>query len=59
MAGVAVAGLCWGDAVVSGPDRGEQHIVRLTDAANGAGEAADMGPARAMRPLEHGLARAL
>jgi protein-L-isoaspartate(D-aspartate) O-methyltransferase len=46
-------------AVVSGPDRGEQHIVRLTDAANGAGDAADMGPARAMRPLEHGLARAL
>jgi hypothetical protein len=31
----------------------------LTDAANGAGDAADMGPARAMRPLEHGLARAL
>ena len=46
-------------AVVAGPDRGEQHIVRLSDAADGAGEAADMGPAHAMRPLERGLARAL
>ena len=47
-------------AVVSGPDRGEQHVVRLTDAPPiGAGEAQDMGPARGMRPLEHGLARAL
>src|SRR5580698_5548669 len=46
-------------AVVDGPERAEQHIVRLTDAAGGAGDAADMGPARAMRPLEHGLARAL
>jgi protein-L-isoaspartate(D-aspartate) O-methyltransferase len=46
-------------AVVDGPDRGEQHVVRLTAAASGAGEAQDMGPARAMRPLEHGLARAL
>jgi protein-L-isoaspartate(D-aspartate) O-methyltransferase len=43
-------------AVVDGPDRGEQHIVRLADAA---GEAEDLGPARAMRRLEHGLARAL
>src|ERR1700675_4367971 len=47
-------------AVVSGPDRGEQHVVRLTDTPPiGAGEAQDMGPARGMRPLEHGLARAL
>ena len=46
-------------AVVAGPDRGEQHIVRLTDAAGGAADAADMGPAHAMRPLERGLARAL
>ena len=46
-------------AVVAGPNRGEQHIVRLTDSASGAGEAADMGPAHAMRPLERGLARAL
>jgi protein-L-isoaspartate(D-aspartate) O-methyltransferase len=46
-------------AVVAGPDRGEQHIVRLTDATSGAGEAQDMGPAHAMRPLERGLARAL
>jgi protein-L-isoaspartate(D-aspartate) O-methyltransferase len=46
-------------AVVDGPDRGEQHIVRLTDTASGAGDAVDMGPARAMRPLERGLAHAL
>ncbi|HZZ23418.1 MAG TPA: protein-L-isoaspartate(D-aspartate) O-methyltransferase [Roseiarcus sp.] len=46
-------------AVVAGPDRGEQRIVRLTDTAAGAVEAEDMGPARGMRPLEHGLARAL
>jgi protein-L-isoaspartate(D-aspartate) O-methyltransferase len=46
-------------AVVDGPERAEQHIVRLTDAAAGAGDAADMGPARAMRPLERGLAHAL
>jgi protein-L-isoaspartate(D-aspartate) O-methyltransferase len=46
-------------AVVAGPDRGEQRIVRLTDTAAGAVEAEDTGPARGMRPLEHGLARAL
>jgi protein-L-isoaspartate(D-aspartate) O-methyltransferase len=46
-------------AVVDGPERAEQHIVRLSDAASGAGDAADMGPARAMRPLERGLAHAL
>jgi protein-L-isoaspartate(D-aspartate) O-methyltransferase len=46
-------------AVVAGPGRGEQRIVRLADAGTGAVEAEDMGPARAMRPLEHGLARAL
>ena len=46
-------------AVVAGPDRGEQRIVRLADAAGGTVEAGDLGPARAMRPLEHGLARAL
>jgi protein-L-isoaspartate(D-aspartate) O-methyltransferase len=46
-------------AAVAGPDRGEQRIVRLTDTANGPVEAQDLGPARAMRPLEHGLARAL
>jgi protein-L-isoaspartate(D-aspartate) O-methyltransferase len=43
-------------AVVAGPGRGEQRIVRLADTTGGAG---DLGPARAMRPLEHGLARAL
>jgi protein-L-isoaspartate(D-aspartate) O-methyltransferase len=43
-------------AVIAGPGRGEQRIVRLTDTMSGA---EDLGPARAMRPLEHGLARAL
>ena len=46
-------------AVVAGPGRGEQRIVRLTDDGSGAIVAGDLGPARAMRPLEHGLARAL
>jgi protein-L-isoaspartate(D-aspartate) O-methyltransferase len=46
-------------AVVTGPDRGEQRILRLTDTAVGGVEAEDMGPARGMRPLEHGPARAL
>src|ERR1700723_559448 len=46
-------------AVFAGPDRGEQRIVRLTDTTSGTIEAGDMGAARGMRPLEHGLARAL
>jgi protein-L-isoaspartate(D-aspartate) O-methyltransferase len=46
-------------AVVDGPERGEQHIVKLTESEGRACEAKDMGPARAMRPLEHGVARAL
>jgi len=46
-------------AVIAGPGRGEQRIIRLTDDTNGAAKAEDLGPARAMRPLEHGLARAL
>ena len=46
-------------AVVAGPDRAEQRIIRLADNVNGASEADDLGPARGMRPLEHGLARAL
>jgi protein-L-isoaspartate(D-aspartate) O-methyltransferase len=46
-------------AVIDGPGRGEQRIIRLTDDMDGAGKAEDLGPARAMRPLEHGLARAL
>jgi protein-L-isoaspartate(D-aspartate) O-methyltransferase len=46
-------------AAMAGPERGEQRIVRLTGGAKGALEAADIGPARALRPLEHGLARAL
>jgi hypothetical protein len=31
----------------------------LTDTTSVAGGAHDLGPARGMRPLEHGLARAL
>jgi protein-L-isoaspartate(D-aspartate) O-methyltransferase len=46
-------------AAVAGPERGEQRIVRLADNADGAVEAADFGPARGMRPLDRGLARAL
>jgi protein-L-isoaspartate(D-aspartate) O-methyltransferase len=46
-------------AVAAGVDRSEQRIVRLTDNGNGAAAAEDWGPARAMRRLEHGLARAL
>ena len=46
-------------AAVAGPERGEQRIVRLAGNREGALEAADFGPARAFRPLEHGLARAL
>src|SRR3984957_566809 len=46
-------------AVVDGPERAEQHIIRLTDTTNVAGGAQDIGPARGMRPLEHGLARSL
>jgi protein-L-isoaspartate(D-aspartate) O-methyltransferase len=44
---------------VVGQDGGEQRIVRLTDTRGGAIEAQDVSPARGMRPLEHGLARAL
>jgi protein-L-isoaspartate(D-aspartate) O-methyltransferase len=46
-------------AAVAGPGRGEQRIIRVTDDMSGAGAAEDLGPARGMRPLEHGLARAL
>ena len=46
-------------AAVAGPDRGEQRIIKLARDQNGAVEADDFGPARGMRPLEHGLARAL
>jgi protein-L-isoaspartate(D-aspartate) O-methyltransferase len=46
-------------AAVAGPGRGEQRIIRVTGDMSGAGAAEDLGPARGMRPLEHGLARAL
>ena len=47
-------------AVVAGPDRGEQRIVRLDrhDRAGGSRPRTSVRRA-AMRPLEHGLARAL
>lgn len=46
-------------AAFSGPGRGEQRIVRLTLGAEGPVHVAEVGPARALRPLEHGLSRAL
>ncbi len=46
-------------AAVAGPERGEQRIVRLAGNPQGVIEAADLGPARGLRPLERGLARAL
>ncbi len=46
-------------AAIAGPERGEQRIVKLTGDRGGAFEAADVGASRGMRPLEHGLARAL
>jgi len=46
-------------AATAGPERGEQRIVRLDRDPEGRLAAAEVGPARALRPLEHGLARAL
>ena len=46
-------------AAVAGPERGEQRIVRLASDPSGALGAANSGPARALRPLERGLPRAL
>ena len=46
-------------AARAGPGRGEQRIVRLSVPAEGPVTIAELGPARALRPLEHGLARAL
>ena len=46
-------------AAVAGTERGEQRIVRLAREAGAALAAVDVGPARALRPLERGLARAL
>jgi len=43
----------------AGPDANEQRIVRLSIGHRSAVEVADHGPARGLRPLEHGLARAL
>jgi protein-L-isoaspartate(D-aspartate) O-methyltransferase len=46
-------------AAVGGPDRGEQRIIRLAGGPGGSVDVGDYGPARGMRPLEHGLSRAL
>jgi protein-L-isoaspartate(D-aspartate) O-methyltransferase len=46
-------------AAVAGPERGEQRIISLAANPEGAVEALDLGPARGLRPLERGLARAL
>jgi protein-L-isoaspartate(D-aspartate) O-methyltransferase len=46
-------------AVVADPERGDQRIIRLIDTMSETIEAQDLSPARGMRPLEHGLARAL
>ena len=46
-------------AGVVASDPREQRIVRLARGADGAYEAAEHGPARGLRPLEHGLSRAL
>jgi protein-L-isoaspartate(D-aspartate) O-methyltransferase len=46
-------------AAVTGADQGEQRIVRLVSNQDGAVDAEDLGPARWMRPLEHGLSLAL
>jgi protein-L-isoaspartate(D-aspartate) O-methyltransferase len=46
-------------ATVEGHDRGEQRILSLAKGLKGSAEVADYGPARGMRPLEHGLSRAL
>ena len=45
-------------AAVEG-NRSEQRIIRLANGPEGSVEVGDHGPARALRPLEHGLARAL
>ncbi len=46
-------------AAVAGAGRAEQQIIRLTKRRDGTFEVDDCGPARGMRPLEQGLARAL
>jgi protein-L-isoaspartate(D-aspartate) O-methyltransferase len=46
-------------AALAGPERAEQRIVRLTLGPDGPGHVTHLGRARGLRPLEHGLARAL
>jgi protein-L-isoaspartate(D-aspartate) O-methyltransferase len=46
-------------ATVAAPDQDEQRIVRLVSKQDGSVGAEDFGPARWMRPLEHGVSRAL
>ena len=46
-------------AAFAGPGRGEQRIVRLTVDDEGQVHVAEFGPARALRPPERGVSRAL
>ena len=46
-------------AAFAGPERGEQQIVRLTLGEEGPVHVEEFGPARGLRPLEHGVSRAL
>jgi protein-L-isoaspartate(D-aspartate) O-methyltransferase len=46
-------------SVFAGPGRGESHVIRLDVPASGAVGIAECGPARGLRPLEHGLSRGL
>ena len=54
---IAAEGLV--SAVLAGPARVEQKVVRLTVPATGPVAMSEHGAARALRPLERGLARAL
>ena len=46
-------------SVFAGPGRGECHVIRLDVPASGQVRIAECGPARGLRPLEHGLSRGL
>ena len=46
-------------AAVAGHEPNEQRIVRLAHRSDGLVDVVDHGPARGLRPLEHGLSRAL
>ncbi len=46
-------------AAIARARRGEQRIVRLSVPESGPVAVADVGPSRGLRPLEHGISRAL